>query len=409
MQCRFCKNNLSEVFIDLGESPLSNSFLTKEDLNLQEKYYPLKVYVCTSCFLVQTGEEKKPEEIFNEKYVYYSSYSVSWLRHAEEYVKMMIKRFGYNEKSFVIEVASNDGYLLQYFQKENIPVLGIEPSGGTAEVAQMKGINTRVEYFGKENAEWMAKQNIKADLLIGNNVLAHVPDINDFAEGLRIILKDDGIITMEFPHLMQLVINNQFDTIYHEHFFYYSLSTVSTILKKHGLEIFDVEQLDTHGGSLRIFANNVNSSKYGISENVFNLLERENNLRMSTPGFYRSFQKAAEEVKENFVEFLRQKKKENKKIAGYGAAAKGNTLLNYCGAGTDLIEYIVDVSPYKQGKYLPGTHIPVFAESIFNEDRPDYIVILPWNIKEEIINQLSYVRDWGAKFIVPIPSLEIIN
>lgn len=407
MNCRFCNSELKNVFVDLGHSPLANSFLTKENLNCVEKYYPLKTFVCSQCYLVQTGEEKKSEEIFNNEYIYYSSYSNTWLMHAEQYVQMMIKRFGYDKNSMIIEIASNDGYLLQYFQKEKVKVLGIEPSKGTADVAIKKGIKTHIEYFGTETAAELSGKNVKADLLIGNNVLAHVPDINDFVSGLKIILKNDGIITMEFPHLLQLVLKRQFDTIYHEHFFYHSFSTVNMIFKKHGLEIFDVEEIPTHGGSLRIYAKHIENKKLGIINKVILMLEKEKKYGMISMKFYKSLQKDIEIIKINFLDFLIKQKRLNKKVVGYGAAAKGNTLLNFCGIRNDLISYLVDASPYKQGKFLPGSHIPVFSEKIFMKDKPDYIIIFPWNIKEEIIKQLNYVKKWNGKFIIPIPLLEI--
>ncbi|MCL5030020.1 MAG: class I SAM-dependent methyltransferase [Bacteroidetes bacterium] len=408
MKCRFCNNELKNVFVDLGHSPLSNSFLRKEELECPEKYYPLKVFVCSKCYLVQTGEEKKPEEIFNEDYIYYSSFSKSWLKHAEEYVKMMMKRFEYNQNSLVIEIASNDGYLLQYFQKEKIHVLGIEPSKGTAEAAIKKGIETRIEYFGEETAKNLAEKNIRADLLIGNNVLAHVPDINDFVSGLKTVLKENGIITVEFPHLLQLVLQKQFDTIYHEHFFYFSFSTVKKIFEKHELDIFDVEQIPSHGGSLRIFAKHAGNKKLKISGNVSKLIDMENDYKMNSPEFYQSFQKVVDEIKINLIEFLLKQKRSNKKVAGYGAAAKGNTLLNFCGIKNDFISYLVDASIYKQGKYLPGSHIPVYTEEVLKQDKPDYIIIFPWNIKEEVMAQLSYVKKWNGKFIILIPQLEIL-
>jgi 2-polyprenyl-3-methyl-5-hydroxy-6-metoxy-1,4-benzoquinol methylase len=408
LNCRFCGIELKDVFIDLGHAPLSNSFLTMDQLNLPEVHYPLKIYVCRECFLVQTSEEKKSEEIFNEEYIYYSSFSKSWLNHAEEYVKMMMEKFQFNNNSLVIEVASNDGYLLQYFQKANIPVLGIEPSKGTADAAIKKGIETRVEYFGKESAENLVSHSIKADLLIGNNVFAHVPDINDFVSGFKTILKPDGVITLEFPHLLQLVLQKQFDTIYHEHFFYHSFSTVNKIFNKHGLEIFDVEEIPTHGGSLRIFAKHSGNNKHALTERVDTLLTKEIQFKMNTVEFYSSFQAEAEKIKISLLEFLINQKKANKKVVGYGAAAKGNTLLNYCGVSNDLISYVVDASPYKQGKFTPGSHIPVCSEEKIKKDKPDYVIIFPWNIKEEITKQLEYIKKWGGQFVIAIPSLEIL-
>jgi 2-polyprenyl-3-methyl-5-hydroxy-6-metoxy-1,4-benzoquinol methylase len=407
LYCRFCKSKLTDVFVDLGFSPLANSFLKQGDFNNYEKYYPLKVFVCDKCFLVQTGEEIKAEEIFNTEYLYYSSFSKTWLKHAEDYTQNMIRRFGYDSSSFIVEIASNDGYLLQYFQKENIPVLGIEPSNGTADLAIKKGIPTRVEYFGKETAANLSAQNIKADLLIGNNVLAHVPDINNFVEGMRILLAANGIITAEFPHLLQLISRKQFDTIYHEHYFYYSFSAINRIFGKHMLEIFDVEEIPTHGGSLRIYAKHAGNMKYENSARVKELTEKEKSVNMDSKDFYKSFQKQTEAIKISFLEFLLKQKKLNKKVVGYGAAAKGNTLLNYCGIKNDMINYIIDASPFKQGTYLPGSHIPVCSEDVLMQDKPDFIIIFPWNIKEEIMNQLSYIKKWNGRFVVPIPSLEV--
>ncbi len=395
------------MFVDLGHAPLSNAFLKKEDLQLPEKYFPLKVFVCKKCYLVQTGIEINSEEIFNEEYIYYSSFSKSWLQHSEEYVNKMLKQYSFNSKSLIVEIASNDGYLLQFFKKRNIPVLGIEPSGGTAEAAIKKGIETRVEYFGKETAENLVKENIKADLMIGNNVLAHVPDINNFISGFKTVLKENGIITMEFPHLLKLVGQKQFDTIYHEHFFYHSFTTLNTIFKTHGLEIFDVEELATHGGSLRIFVKHNGNQNYPVTKNVLRMMESESNFKMNSLEFYNSFQGEVNTIKINFLDFLITQKKLGKKVVGYGAAAKGNTLLNFCGVKNDLIDYVVDASSYKQGKYLPGSHIPVFSEDRIKEDKPDYVIIFPWNIKEEIKNQLSYIRNWDGKFVISIPQLEV--
>lgn len=408
MNCRFCHTELKDVFVDLGHAPFSNAFLKKEELHKPEKYYPLKVFVCRNCYLVQTGEEINSEEIFNEEYIYYSSFSKSWLKHSEEYVEKIMERYSFDSSSLVIEIASNDGYLLQYFKEKNIPVLGIEPSKGTADVAIQKGIETRIEYFGKETAENLAEQHLKADLLIGNNVLAHVPDINDFVSGLKTVLKEGGIITMEFPHLLQLVQKKQFDTIYHEHFFYYSLSTVNRVFNAHELEVFDVEELSTHGGSLRIYAKHAGNQKHKITDNVSRVIGIESSFKMNSPEFYHAFQNDVNEIKINFLEFLITQKKLNKKVIGYGAAAKGNTLLNYCGIKNDFIHYLVDASSYKQGKYLPGSNIPVVNEDKIKEDKPDYVVIFPWNIKEEIMDQLSYIRSWGGKFVIVIPVLEVL-
>jgi len=408
MQCRFCKTQLIHVFIDLVNSPASNSFLTAGQLNEPETFYPLKVYTCHKCFLVQVDEYKKSDAIFNSDYVYFSSYSTTWLQHAEKYTNAMIKRFGYSSSSKVIEIASNDGYLLQYFHKQNIPVLGIEPTSNTADVAIAKGIDTLVDFFGVRLATELVSKGVKADLLLGNNVLAHVPDIVDFVGGMKIILKPGGVITMEFPHLMQLVDNGQFDTIYHEHFSYLSFHTVKQIFESRGLKLFDVEEIPTHGGSLRIYACHENDHDKKASGNVEKLLAKETDKGMTGLEYYDDFQRKAQKIKLDLLSFLIERKRENKKVAAYGAAAKGNTLLNYCGVRHDLIDFVVDANPNKQNKYLPASHIPVVNEMHLKETRPDYIIILPWNLKHEILEQLSYAKKWGTKFVIPVPSLELI-
>jgi len=409
MQCRFCNTELEHTFIDLVNSPASNSFLTKEQLNEPETFYPLKVYTCHNCFLVQVDEYKKSDAIFNSDYVYFSSYSTSWLSHAKRYTELMIKKFGFNEESQVIEIASNDGYLLQYFKEKNIPVMGIEPTANTAEVATGKGIKTIVEFFGVELADRLANHwEVKADLLLGNNVLAHVPDIVDFVGGMKIILAEKGVITMEFPHLMQLVDNNQFDTIYHEHFSYLSFHTVRQIFEAAGLELFDVDELPTHGGSLRIYAKHKEDASKTISPNVKNLLDKEIAKGVTTLAYYDNFQLKALGVKLGITSFLIEQKKAGKKVAAYGAAAKGNTLLNYCGIKNDLIEFVVDANPNKQNKWLPASHIPVLNEEYLKTVKPDYVIILPWNLKEEITAQLSYIKEWGGQFVIPIPHLQVI-
>lgn len=407
MNCRFCKNNLSHLFVDLGFSPPSNSFLIVEKLNEPEVFYPLKIMVCEKCFLVQIDEFAKHNEIFNNEYAYFSSFSKSWLKHAEAYTNMMIERFGFNENSQVIEIASNDGYLLQYFKENNIQVLGIEPTANTAAVAKEKGIESIVDFFGVKLANRLIKNGKKADLLLGNNVLAHVPDINDFVEGLKILLKDNGIITFEFPHVLQLIDKNQFDTIYHEHFSYLSFYTVKTIFEYHSLEMFDVEEISTHGGSLRIFARHKKETNPPISANVNRVLEKEKLFGITNILTYQTYQEKSEKTKNDFLEFLLSAKKQNKSVVAYGAAAKGVTLLNFCGVRKDLISYVVDVSPHKQNKFLPGIHIPVVNEIEINRTKPDFVVILPWNIKEEISEQLSYIREWNAQFIVAIPELKV--
>jgi hypothetical protein len=408
MNCRFCGEKLSHEFIDLVNAPPSNAFLTKEQLNKPEVFYPLKLYVCDSCFLVQIDEYKKSSDIFDSGYVYFSSFSKTWLAHAKQYADMMIEKYGYDQNRLIIEIASNDGYLLQYFRERGIPSLGIEPAEGTAVEARKKGIETIVDFFGKRLAQSLADQGKKPDLLIGNNVLAHVPDLHDFVAGLKIALKPSGIITMEFPHLMQLVDNCQFDTIYHEHFSYLSFLTVQSIFKNHGLELFDVEEIPTHGGSLRIFAKHAEDPTRKNLKSVKDLLEKELSRGLNTIAYYGDFQSKADQIKYDLINFLIKQKENGRKVAAYGAAAKGNTLLNYCGIRKDLIAFVVDASPYKQGKYLPGNHIPVVGEDEIKKYKPDYVLILPWNIKEEIMAQLDYIRSWEGKFVVPIPYIQVI-
>lgn len=408
MNCRFCNNTLTNEFVDLGSSPLSNSFLTKDQLNSPETFYPLKIMVCEKCFLVQIDEFAKHNDIFNNDYAYFSSFSTSWLAHAKAYTRMMIKRFGFNAQSRVIEIASNDGYLLQYFKEQGVPVLGIEPAANTAAVAKEKGIESVVDFFGVRLANSLVAKGTKADLLLGNNVLAHVPDINDFVAGLPILLNPCGVITFEFPHLLQLIDKNQFDTIYHEHFSYLSLIAVKPIFEHHGLDIFDVEEIATHGGSLRIFAKHKEDHTKAISESVAMMLNAEKKFGLTDLAIYQTYHEKAEKVKNDFTEFLIQAKKDGRKVAGYGAAAKGNTLLNYAGTKKDLLHFVSDASPHKQNKFLPGVHIPVCNEQKIKIEKPDYIVILPWNLKEEISMQLSYIKGWGGKFVVAVPELEII-
>lgn len=408
MNCRFCKTHVTTEFADLINSPASNSYLTAEQLNEPEVFYPLKVMVCHNCFLVQVDEYKKSSDIFNSDYAYFSSFSSSWLAHSKKYTDMMASRFGYNETSLVAEIASNDGYLLQYFKEKNIPVLGIEPTANTAAVAISKGIPSVVDFFGVRLAKQLVAEGKKADLLLGNNVLAHVPDIMDFVGGMPVLLKEDGVITMEFPHLYQLVINNQFDTIYHEHFSYLSFTTVSRIFEANGLEMFDVEEVPTHGGSLRIFAKHKADATKGISENVAAMLQKEKEAGMLNMDYYKNFQVKIEKIKIDLWDFLLAQKKAGKKVAAYGAAAKGNTLLNFCGVKNDMISFVVDANPAKQNKYMPASHIPIVKEEQIKSHKPDYIIILPWNIKDEIVKQLDYVKEWGCKFVVPIPSLQVL-
>ena len=407
MNCRFCNNALSNEFVDLGFSPPSNAYLKAADLNKPETFLPLRIMVCEKCFLVQIDEFAKHDDIFNAEYAYFSSFSTSWLAHAKAYTRMMIERFGFNEQSQVIEIASNDGYLLQYFKEQGVPVLGIEPTANTAAAAKEKGIESIVDFFGVRLANLLTAKGTKADLLLGNNVLAHVPDINDFVGGLKILLNPDGVITFEFPHLLQLIDKNQFDTIYHEHFSYFSLIAVSQIFEKHGLNIFDVEEVTTHGGSLRIFAKHKEDTTKSISGNVATMLNKEIKFGLNDLAIYKTYQQKAEKVKNDFTLFLIQAKNEGKKVAGYGAAAKGNTLLNFAGTKKDLLQFVADASPHKQNKFLPGAHIPVFDEQKIKTEKPDYIVILPWNLKEEISAQLAYIKEWGGKFVVAVPALEI--
>ena len=404
MKCRFDALPLSAVFVDLGFCPPSNSYLLKEQLNNSEAYYPLKLYVSDRTFLVQVDELKSAHEIFSEDYAYFSSFSKSWLKHAENYVEMMVSRFGIDKDWQVVELASNDGYLLQYFKQRGVPVLGVDPSLSVATAARQKGIDTRVDFFGTELVNQLTAAGVRADLLLGNNVLAHVPDLNDFVGGMKVLLSEDGIITMEFPHLMNLVDGVEFDTIYHEHFSYFSFYTVIKIFAAHGLEIFDVDEIPTHGGSLRIYAQHTNGPQ-SVSPNVNALLEKEKKKGMQTLEYYKGFQDKVDQVKIGLLKFLIEQKEAGKKVAAYGAAAKGNTLLNFCGVRGDFISFVVDACDYKQGHYLPGSHIPIVSEDRIREEKPDYIVILPWNLKDEIVEQLSYIREWGGQFVIPIPKL----
>lgn len=402
--CRFCKKPLHLEFLDLIAAPPSNSFLKPEDLSKPETYYPLKLYVCNSCLLVQVDEHKSAHEIFDEDYVYFSSYSQSWLQHCNQYVDQITDRLRLDSSSLVAEIASNDGYLLQYFKAKAIPNFGIEPTYSTAEAARKKGIDTEGCFFGKKTAIQLKEKRGAADLLIANNVLAHVPDLHDFVGGFKILLAPSGTATIEFPHLLQLVREKQFDTVYHEHFSYFSLLTICNIFRHHDMRVYDVEQLPTHGGSLRIYVDH--GSSHEISSSVEQVLEQERAAGMASLDFYKGFQEVANQVKFDFLMFLLQARKDGKRIAAYGAAAKGNTFLNYCGLKSDLIDFVVDASPHKQGRFLPGSHIPVTSEEKLRTEKPDYIVILPWNLRQEISSQLSYVKEWGGKFIVAIPRIE---
>lgn len=387
-------------------SPLCESYVSLDKLNQMEPFYPLHVYVCHSCFLVQLEEYVNPSDIFSE-YAYFSSYSDSWLTHAENFTEMIITRLGLNDQSNVMELASNDGYLLQYFVQKGIPCLGIEPAANVAADAEKRGVPTVVTFFGQKTAHELVGGYGGADLVIGNNVLAQVPDLNDFVEGMRIVLKPQGVITMEFPHLMQLMSQNQFDTIYHEHFSYFSLITIEKVFAGHNLTVFDVEELPTHGGSLRIYARHADDSSKPQSDSLIELRRKEDEAGFNHIEHYFSFGEKVKETKRKLLEFLINAKREGKTIAGYGAPGKGNTLLNYCGIRTDFIDYTVDRNPYKQGKYLPGTHIPIFHPQKIEETKPDYLFILPWNFKDEIMDQMSYIRDWGGKFVVPIPEVRV--
>lgn len=405
-RCRFCEVELNDVFVDLGASPLCESYLLEEDLNKMEPFYPLVVYVCSRCWLVQLEKYVSPKEIFSE-YAYFSSFSDSWVAHGRRYTEMIIDRLRLTGDSQVIEVASNDGYLLQHFVERAIPVLGVEPAANVAEHAEAKGVPTLVEFFGRECATRLSSQGRCADLIIGNNVLAQVDDLNDFVAGLGILLKRDGVITIEFPHLLRLIEQNQFDTIYHEHFSYFSLLSSRTVLAAHGLRVFDVEELTTHGGSLRIYACHDDDSR-PIAQSVEDLISREEAEGLGDLGGYAGFQGRVDATKRDLLAFLIQAKREGKSIAGYGAPGKGNTLLNYCGVRADLLDYTVDRNPYKQGRYTPGTRIPIYPPDKVAETRPDYLLILPWNLKEEIIAQNAFIRTWGGRFVVPIPEVCVI-
>ena len=408
MNCRFCDSPVQLPFVDLVNAPPSNSFLTKEQLDQPEPFFPLQVFVCESCWLVQIAEYKKFDEIFSSDYAYFSSFSTSWLEHCEAYVRFMTDRLALTVDSLVTEIASNDGYLLQYFREQGIPALGIEPTQGTASAARKKGVETLELFWGAETARRVSAERGQSDLMLGNNVLAHVPDINDFVEGFRIALKPQGTLTFEFPHLKNLIEFNQFDTIYHEHFSYLSLTSVQSVLAKHGLVVYDVQELPTHGGSLRVFARHADHERLQVLPAVDALIDHEMQAGLHEVSGYQGLQKAADEIRSAVLEFLVGQKRAGKQVVAYGAAAKGNTLLNYCGIkGTELIRYVVDASQHKQGLYLPGSHIPVVAEERIRETRPDFVIILPWNIRAEIERQLDYVREWGAKFVTFVPDLRI--
>jgi hypothetical protein len=405
--CRFCAAPLRHTFVDLGMSPLCESYVSAERVNAMEAFYPLHAKICESCLLVQLEEFVSGEDIFSE-YAYFSSYSDSWVAHARKYVEMAIERFGLGPDSLVMEVASNDGYLLRHVVERGIPALGIEPAANVAAVAQEQGIDTLVRFFGRECARDLVAEGKRADLIAANNVMAHVPDVNDFVAGFEILLADDGVVTVEVPHLLRLVEENQFDTIYHEHFQYFSCLTAQKLFAHHGLELFDVEELKSHGGSLRLYGQRAGIGVRPVDEHVHELAARERALGFDTLEGHLAFTARVEETKWTLLEFLIAKRREGKKTVGYGAPGKGNTLLNYCGIRTDLLDYTVDRNPYKQGQFLPGTHIPILHPEVLEQDRPDYILILPWNLKEEIMAQLEYAREWGARFVVPIPRVEVL-
>ncbi|HET8773567.1 MAG TPA: class I SAM-dependent methyltransferase [Thermoanaerobaculia bacterium] len=404
--CRFCNGELAHELVDLGVSPLSNAYLRAEDLARMEPFYPLVAYVCGRCFLVQLPAMETPERIFTD-YAYFSSYSDTWLAHARDSCAAMTARFGLDGGSFVVEIASNDGYLLRNFVAAGIPSLGIEPAANIAHVARERGIDTEVAFFGRDTAARLAGERRKADLLLGNNVLAHVPDLNDFVAGLQVLLAPDGVVAMEFPHLLELIVHNQFDTIYHEHFSYFSMFTVRQVFAAHGLEIFDVDRLPTHGGSLRIYA--AHAGRRTVDERVTSLEAEERARGLDRLETYERFGEEVQETKRVLLDFLIRAKEERKRIAAYGAPAKGNTLLNYCGIRTDFIDYTVDRSPYKQGLFLPGSHIPIHAPQRILETKPDYVLILPWNLREEIAGQMSGIREWGGRFVIPIPRVAVLH
>jgi SAM-dependent methyltransferase len=404
--CRFCERPIEHVVADLGMSPLANAYLQPEQVSAMEPFYPLRALVCDNCFLVQLEEFESPQAIFGD-YAYFSSYSTTWLEHARRYVEGVVERLSLDRSNRVVEVASNDGYLLQYFHEREIPVLGVEPAANVAKVAIQKGIPTIVEFFGVETARGLAGE-WKADLLIGNNVLAHVPDLNDFVGGLGELLAPGGVITMEFPHLARLMEENEFDTIYHEHFSYFSWVTAERVFAHHGITLFDVEELPTHGGSLRIWGRHADDESKPVTDRARELGERERAAGFETLDAYVRFASGVQEAKRELLEFLIGLKREGKRIVGYGAPAKGNTLLNYCGIGTDFLDFTVDISPHKQGSFLPGTHIPVRAPEAIREARPDVVFILPWNLRDEIVEQHGYIREWGGRFAVRVPQLELI-
>jgi SAM-dependent methyltransferase len=406
--CLFCATPLRRTFVDLGMSPLCESYVPADKLNHMEPFYPLHTYVCERCFLVQLQEYVGPEDIFVE-YAYFSSYSDSWVEHMRRYADAITERLGLGRESFVVEVASNDGYLLQHFVKKGIPVLGIEPAANVAKVAEEKGVPTLVKFFGEETAKALVAEGRRPDLICGANVLAQVPKPNDFVKGLQVLLKPGGVVTIEFPHLVRLMEGNQFDTIYHEHFTYFSLLSAETLFAAHGLTVFDVDEIPTHGGSLRVYARHADDASKPVTERVTRLRAAERAAGLDSLDAYASFARQVERTKWALLDFLIGAKRAGKRVAGYGAPGKGNTLLNYCGVGRDFIDFTVDRSTYKQGRFLPGTHIPIHAPEKIREAKPDYVLILPWNLKDEIMAQMAYIREWGGRFVVPIPEAQVFD
>ena len=406
MNCRHCQQPLQHVFLDLGFAPPSNAYLDEADLKKPERYYPLKLFVCDHCWLVQTEDYAQADELFSPDYAYFSSVSQSWLAHARTYSEMIAEKLGLGQNSLVIEVASNDGYLLKNFVAAGIPCLGVEPTASTADAAEKLGIPVMREFFGEALAQRLVTEGKQADLILGNNVYAHVPDINDFTAGINTALKHGGTVTLEFPHLMRLLEHTQFDTVYHEHFSYLSLYSVSRVFNGVGLRIYDVEELPTHGGSLRVYGCHDDDVR-ATSDAVVSMLAEEETRGMRSLEVYLEFQSRADRVKDDLLLFLIEQKRSGKRIAAYGAAAKGCTLLNYAGIKPDLLPYVCDAAPSKQGKYLPGTHVPILAPDAIRENRPDVVLILPWNIQAEVTEQLSYIREWGGKFAVAVPSIQV--
>jgi SAM-dependent methyltransferase len=407
MKCRHCSAEISLPFVDLGSAPPSNAYLTRQSLRAPEKWFPLRVLVCSSCWLVQTEDFAQADELFDADYAYFSGFSTSWLAHSERYVAEMTERFGLGATSHVVEVAANDGYLLQYVQARGIPCTGVEPTASTASAARAKGIAIVEDFFGTRLAADMVGRGLEADLTAANNVLAHVPDINDFVAGFARLLKPQGVATFEFPHLLKLALENQFDTIYHEHFSYLSLTAVDKVFASNGLDVFDVQELPTHGGSLRVFAQRADTGMHRRTDSVAALLASEGDKGMASALFYEGFQAKTNRVKDDFIRFLLEAKAAGKSVAAYGAAAKGNTLMNYAGIRPDLISFVVDRNPAKQDKFMPGSRIPIVAESQLQETKPDYVVILPWNLKQEVVKQLDYIRAWGGRFVTAVPGLRV--